>query len=172
MIEGSSLSPVLSPLQQALHRHHLTIATAESCTGGLVAAALTDLPGSSDYFLGGVVTYANDAKMKMLGVDEETLRRVGAVSAEVAEQMARGVRDLFGADVAVSVTGIAGPDPEPDPEGAKPVGLTFIGACRGDSLVVREYHWNGGRAANRVASVEAAIALATEVAREDSAHTT
>ena len=159
MIEGSSLSPVLSPLQQVLHQHHLTIATAESCTGGLVAAALTDLPGSSEYFLGGVVTYANDAKLAILGVPEDLLKRVGAVSAEVAEQMARGARELFGADVAVSVTGIAGPEPE----GPKPVGLTFVAASRGDETVVREYHWNGGRAANRVASVEAAIQLATEV---------
>ncbi|MFY9614374.1 MAG: CinA family protein [Candidatus Dormiibacterota bacterium] len=163
MIEGSSLSPVLSPLQQVLLTNKLTIAVAESCTGGLVAAALTDLPGSSGYFLGGVVTYTNAAKVKLLEVDQATLDRVGAVSREVAEQMARGAQKLFQCDVAVSVTGIAGPDPEPDPDTPKPVGLTFVGAYRGDNVLVREYRWNGGRAANRVASVEAAIALATEI---------
>jgi nicotinamide-nucleotide amidase len=159
VIEGSSLSPVLSPLQQALQQSRLTIATAESCTGGLVAAALTDLPGSSEYFLGGIVTYANDAKLSILGVEQSTLSTHGAVSPEVAEEMARGAARVFGADVAVSVTGIAGPEPE----GPKPVGLTFVAACRGERMEVREFHWNGGRAANRVASVEAAIQLATEI---------
>lgn len=161
VLEGSSLSPVLSPLQDALHRHKWTIAVAESCTGGMLAAALTDLPGSSEYFLGGLVTYANDAKMDMLGVDAGTLREKGAVSAEVAEQMAVGARRVFGSDVAVGVTGIAGPEAD----GEKPVGLTYIAAASAAGVEVRRYNWNGGRAANRVASVEAAIQLATEVIR-------
>lgn len=159
MIEGSSLSPVLSPLQQLLHRRKLTISVAESCTGGLVAAALTDLPGSSEYFLGGAVTYANEAKIKILGVDPETIRRYGAVSRHVAREMAEGARAIFGSDVAVSVTGVAGPTSE----GGKPVGLTFIAASDGKNTVVRRYKWIGGRASNRVASVEATIQLATEV---------
>jgi PncC family amidohydrolase len=159
VIEGSSLSPILSPLQQALHRRKMTISVAESCTGGLVAAALTDLPGSSEYFLGGMVTYANEAKIDLLGVDAEMIRKHGAVSRQVARQMAVGARTVFGSDVAVSVTGIAGPTAEGD----KPVGLTFIGASDGKKTVVRRYKWNGGRASNRVASVEAAIQLATEI---------
>ena len=159
VVEGSSLSPVLAPLQKVLRERHLTICAAESCTGGLVCAALTDLPGSSDYFLGGIVTYANEAKMGQLGVDRATLERVGAVSREVAEQMVVGVRELFGADVALSVTGIAGPDAE----GPKPVGLTYIGAAFEDRVEVREFHWIGGRASNRVASVEAALQMATEI---------
>jgi PncC family amidohydrolase len=159
VLEGSSVSPVLSPLQQILHRRKLTIAVAESCTGGLVAAALTDLPGSSEYFLGGLVTYANQAKIDLLGVDPEMIRKHGAVSRQVARQMAAGARRIFGSDVAVSVTGIAGPTAEGD----KPVGLTFIGADDGKSTVVRRYRWIGGRASNRVASVEAAIQLATEI---------
>jgi PncC family amidohydrolase len=124
-----------------------------------VAAALTEQPGSSDYFLGGVVSYANDAKMQVLGVDQATLEAHGAVSPEVARQMAEGARGLFGADVAVSVTGIAGPDAQ----GSKPVGLTYIAASRPDQTVVREFNWDGDRAANRVASVEAALNLATEI---------
>jgi PncC family amidohydrolase len=159
VLEGSSLSPVLSPLQQILHRRKLTIAVAESCTGGLVAAALTDLPGASEYFLGGLVTYANQAKIDLLGVDPDMIRKHGAVSRQVARQMAAGARRIFGSDVAVSVTGIAGPTSEGD----KPVGLTFIGADDGKSTVVRRYRWIGGRASNRVASVEAAIQLATEI---------
>ena len=163
MIEGSSLSPILSPLQRILRRRKLTIAVAESCTGGLVAAALTDLPGSSEYFLGGMVTYANEAKIGILGVDAEMIRKHGAVSRQVARQMALGAREVFAADVGLSVTGIAGPDAEGD----KPVGLTFIGASigagHGDQTIVRRYNWIGGRASNRVASVEAAIALAAEI---------
>jgi PncC family amidohydrolase len=159
VLEGSSLSPVLSPLQQILHKRKLTIAVAESCTGGLVAAALTDLPGSSEYFLGGVVAYANQAKEAVLGVDEGTLRKHGAVSRQVAIQMAVGARNLFGSDVAVSVTGVAGPSAEEN----KPVGLTYIGASYQDKTIVRRHRWNGGRASNRIASVEAAILLATEI---------
>lgn len=159
MVEGSSLSPVLSPLQKALNDRKLTIAVAESCTGGLLAAALTDMPGSSKYFLGGVVTYANEVKLALLDVGEATLKEHGAVSSQVAGQMALGARKLFMSDVAVSVTGIAGPEPE----GEKPVGLTYVGATYGDRMLVREFHWKGGRAANRVASVEAAILMATEV---------
>ncbi|HEV3231480.1 MAG TPA: CinA family protein [Candidatus Dormibacteraeota bacterium] len=154
-----SLSPYLSPLARALRERHLTIAVAESCTGGLVAAALTDLPGSSDYFLGGVVAYANPTKSRLLRVPVALLEAHGAVSREVAEAMARGARDLFQADVAVSVTGIAGPASDGD----KPVGLTFVGAVHGDRAVVREHRWTGGRASNRLASVEAALALATDL---------
>lgn len=157
--EGSSPSPLLSPLQRLLKERGLTICAAESCTGGLICAALTDLPGSSDYFLGGMVTYANEAKIGQLGVDEETIELAGAVSPEVAEQMVVGVKKLFGADVALSVTGVAGPESE----GSKPVGLTFIGVAFEDRVEVHEYNWIGGRASNRIASVEAALQLAVEI---------
>jgi nicotinamide-nucleotide amidase len=159
LIEGSSLSPVIAPLQRLLREKHLTICAAESCTGGLICAALTDLPGSSEYFLGGIVTYANAAKMAQLGVREATLREHGAVSREVAEQMVRGVHAMFGADVALSVTGVAGPGAEE----AKPPGLTYIGCLADGRVEVRQFNWIGGRASNRVASVEAALALATEM---------
>ncbi|MFN2462379.1 MAG: CinA family protein [Candidatus Dormibacteria bacterium] len=150
---------MLAPLQAILKERALTICAAESCTGGLICAALTDLPGSSEYFLGGVVTYANDAKMGQLGVRSETLETHGAVSREVAEEMAVGVRNSFGADVGISVTGVAGPGSE----GSKPAGLTFIGCAIGERLEVRQFNWIGGRASNRVASVEAALALAAEI---------
>src|ERR1044072_777163 len=103
----------------------LTLATAESCTGGLVAAGLTSVPGASDVFLGGVVTYANEVKARELGVPVELLQRRGAVSAEVAEAMAAGARERFGANVAVSVTGVAGPGGGAPEE---PVGLVFLPA--------------------------------------------
>jgi len=108
-----------------LRERGLTLATAESCTGGLVAARLTDVPGSSDVFAGSVVTYADEWKVAQLGVPEEVLRDHGAVSAETAEAMARGARERLGVDVAVSVTGIAGPDGGTE---EKPVGLVFLHA--------------------------------------------
>lgn len=161
MIEGSSLSPLIAPLQEELRQGHHTIAVAESCTGGLLAAALTDLPGSSEYFLGGVVTYSNDAKVDVLGVPRDLIESLGAVSEPVARAMAEAVARRFGADVGVGVTGIAGPTAE----GEKPVGLTFIAASYGGQTEAREYRWIGGRASNRVASVEAALQLAAEVLR-------
>src|SRR5258708_3911049 len=155
MLEGSSLSPFLASLQDVLRRRHLTVAVAESCTGGLLAAALTDLPGSSESFLGGMVTYANEAKIGILGVDEAMLKKHGAVSAEVAEQMATGATSRFGADVGLGVTGVAGPASE----GGQTGGLTFIGARYGDRSLVRRYHWNGGPAANPVARLAAPLHL-------------
>ena len=109
---------------QLLDKNNLTLATAESCTGGMISAAVTGVSGASEVFGFGVCTYANEAKMKLLGVKKDTLDAVGAVSEETAVQMAQGARRLSGADIAVSVTGIAGPDGgTPD----KPVGTVFIG---------------------------------------------
>lgn len=125
----------------------------------MLCAALTDLPGSSGYFLAGVVTYSNAAKVAELGVRQATLVRHGAVSGEVAAEMAVGAKGRFDADVALSVTGVAGPGAE----GEKPPGLTFIGCAVADRVEVRQYEWPGDRTSNRAASVRAALALATEV---------
>lgn len=103
-----------------------TLAVAESCTGGLIGSRITEVPGSSDYFIEGVVTYANDSKVKRLGVSGEVIEAHGAVSAEVAEAMARGMRESAGTDYAIAVTGIAGPGGGTD---IKPVGTVFIGYC-------------------------------------------
>lgn len=124
----------------------LTVALAESCTGGLVAALLTDLPGSSAYFVGGVVAYSNSAKEKLLGVPGKLLAEHGAVSAEVAEAMADGARSRFGTDLAASVTGIAGPDADGT---TKPVGLTYVGVATQAGTSSREFRFTGDRWANR-----------------------
>lgn len=110
----------------ALTERHLTIATAESCTGGLIGAALTDVPGASAVYLGGVISYANEVKIGLLGVDADTLAQNGAVSSPVAAMMAQGARAATGADVAVSTTGIAGPGGG-TPE--KPVGTVWVGVA-------------------------------------------
>lgn len=125
---------------QLLKAHGLTAATAESCTGGLISAEITSVSGSSDVFGFGVCTYANEAKMKLLGVKAETLASVGAVSEETAVQMAEGVRRLSGADIAVSVTGIAGPTGG-TPE--KPVGTVYIGCSTAEGTYASHYLFTG-----------------------------
>jgi nicotinamide-nucleotide amidase len=118
--DGEDLAATIGTL---LRQQGKTLALAESCTGGMVSALVTDVAGSSDYFLGGVVSYANSAKEDLLGVSDETLRRYGAVSEQGAREMARGVRERFDADLAVAVTGIAGPGGGSE---EKPVGTVFF----------------------------------------------
>ncbi|MBE3066691.1 MAG: CinA family protein [Chloroflexi bacterium] len=132
----------------------LKLATAESCTGGLVADHITDVPGSSDYFVGGVVAYAYEAKVALLHVSWDTLRLHGAVSRETVIEMARGVRTALGADLGISVSGIAGPGgglPE------KPVGTTWIGLSARDGDWARKFVWVGDRRANKKSSTQAAL---------------
>jgi nicotinamide-nucleotide amidase len=134
----------------------LTLATAESCTGGLVAARLTSVPGSSDVFLGGVVAYANEVKLRELEVPAEVLERQGAVSAEAAAAMAGGARRRLGADVAVAVTGVAGPGGgTPD----KPVGLVYLHVEGPDGSRARRLDLPGDREAIRARSAVAALHL-------------
>lgn len=134
----------------------LTLALAESCTGGLVGDCVTDVPGSSTYFLGGILAYSNLAKEQLLGVLPETLESHGAVSAECAAEMARGVARILGADCAVSITGIAGPGGGTDD---KPVGLTYIHLVGPDAEVGRHWVWSGDRRANKESSALAALQL-------------
>ena len=132
----------------------LKLATAESCTGGLVADRITDVPGSSDYFVGGVVAYAYEAKVALLHVSWDTLRLHGAVSRETVIEMARGVRTALGADIGISVSGIAGPGggmPE------KPVGSTWIGLSARDGDWARKFDWDGDRRANKESSAQASL---------------
>ena len=142
---------------EALLAQGLTITTAESCTGGLILSTLTDISGSSAYVMGGIVTYSNEAKMKHVNVQEETLTQHGAVSEPVAREMAIGVRDVFDTDYALSVTGIAGPGGGTE---TKPVGLTYIGLAGRDGIVAVQRHvWDGDRIENKQASVHAALTL-------------
>jgi PncC family amidohydrolase len=152
-------------LGQALVERGWQMAAAESCTGGLVGHAITQVPRSSDHFLGAVVSYSNAAKEDLLGVDPDLIERLGAVSAEVAEAMTAGALDRFpAASLAVSVTGIAGPDGGSE---AKPVGLTYVAAAiRDGGAVVVRHTWGYDRDGNKRASALAAIDLATRLTRE------
>lgn len=143
-------------LQDRLVAQGQTLATAESCTGGMIAARLTDRAGSSAYFLGGVVVYSNALKTALLGVPEVLLARHGAVSAEVAGAMVRGARRTLGADWAVAVTGVAGPGASE----AKRAGLVYLAvAGPGRVLVVERQDFSGGRASVRRQTVERALEL-------------
>lgn len=139
----------------------VTVALAESCTGGLVASTITSVPGSSGYFLGGVVSYSNVAKEAFLDVPESALAAHGAVSAQVAKAMAVGARARFASTLAASVTGIAGPDGGSD---EKPVGLTYVGLATGDGADVRRFTFGGDRAANREAGTRATLEWLIEAA--------
>jgi nicotinamide-nucleotide amidase len=132
-----------------------TIATAESLTGGLVAAALTSVPGSSAAVRGGVVAYATDVKAALLGVPSDLLERHGAVHAAVAQAMAEGVRDRLGATTGIATTGVAGPDPA---EG-KPVGMVFVAVAGPGGLAARQLALTGDREAIRAATVESVLGL-------------
>ena len=139
------------------------LATAESLTGGGIGQAITSVSGASAVFAGGIISYTNEVKHKVLGVPAETLNTCGAVSAPVAQAMAQGARNVIGADVAVAVTGLAGPDGD---EFGNPVGTVFIGYADGHTAFAREYHFEGDRARVREQTIEAALALILEAANE------
>ncbi len=161
MISGTLEVEEVTALAEALVREaserQITISTAESCTGGMIAAFITTVAGSSEVFLGGVVSYSNDLKMKVLGVSGDTLKTHGAVSEETALEMVRGVRELTGATLSVSVTGIAGPG---GGSKEKPVGLVFIAlkGPEGFEQVVRRW-FSGDRMQVRVETTKEAIRL-------------
>lgn len=164
-LHGQAIAPAAHPpdseatdagIGALLLRHGRTIATAESCTGGLVSARITGVSGSSAYFLGGIVSYSNEAKHRLLGVPDRLLERYGAVSVDVALAMARGVRRKIGADIGVATTGIAGPGGATP---TKPVGLVYIALAADDVERCRRYLWHGDRFANVTASAEAALRL-------------
>lgn len=144
-------------LLTALEAKGLTLATAESCTGGGIGHAVTAIPGSSRTYLGGIISYTNGVKMALLGVPREILETCTAVSPETARAMALGARRAVGADVALSVTGLAGPDGDGT---GRPVGLVYLGCAVGEDVRVRECHFSGDRAAVRAQAVEQALALA------------
>jgi PncC family amidohydrolase len=155
--------PLAAELGHRLQECGLTLALAESCTGGLIGNLITDVPGSSDYFLGSAVTYAYSAKENLLGVRHETLLAHGAVSAETAAEMARGARRIFGADIALSVTGIAGPGGSMP---GKPVGLVHIHLSAAGAEIGELHVWDSDRMGNKQLSAEAVLRLATRYLEE------
>jgi PncC family amidohydrolase len=157
--ELAPLVALATRLQAALVERGLTLATAESCTGGLLGYVLTEIAGSSDYYVGGLVSYSDQLKEAELGVDARMLEKHGAVSAQTSVAMAEGARRRYGASLGVSITGIAGPGGGTD---QKPVGLTYVGVADESGHDVRRNVWDGDRHSNRVMSAEAALGLLLE----------
>ena len=135
------------------------LATAESCTGGMIGAHLTGIPGSSAVYKGGIISYTNEIKQKLLGVPEEILTQFGAVSAPVAEAMAFGARKALNADIAISVTGLAGPGGD---DYGNPVGTVYIGYCDASCCLSRHYRFDGDREEVRKQAVTHALMLVLE----------
>lgn len=151
--------PEKETLAKKLKSSGLTLAVAESCTGGLIGHTITNRPGCSAYFMGGVIAYDNEVKKKLLGVKAVTLKSFGAVSEETAEEMARGVRKRLKADIGVAVTGIAGPS---DGKTRKPVGLVFIGLSKRGRVSVIKKRFKGTRLAIKKAAAKAALKAAQD----------
>ena len=141
---------------ELLRKHGWRLAVAESCTGGLIGHRLTNVPGSSTYYMGSVTAYAYEAKVRLLGVSWDTLEKHGAVSRATVLEMARGVRRALAADIGLSVSGIAGPGGG-TPE--KPVGLTWIGLSTPHDHLAQEHIWQGDRLGNKEASAQAALEM-------------
>ena len=160
-----ALRALAERLQAVCLQRGLRVAFAESCTGGRVGDALTDVAGSSGYVVGGIVAYEDEAKEALLGVPHATLAAHGAVSAQVAVAMAEGARARLRADLAAAVTGIAGPG---GASAAKPVGLTYVAVADSGGSTVRRFTWPGDREANKADSARAALELLLERA---TAHT-
>lgn len=140
-------------LIKELKEKNLKLITAESCTGGLIGKSITDVSGASEVYDGGLITYSNEMKMMLLKVKEETLKNFGAVSNETAMEMAKGAIDGYNADIAVSVTGVAGPGCSEK----KPAGLVYIGIATKDKIYAKEYHFKGNREEVRAETARTAI---------------
>jgi len=150
---------LLNKVSTLLKNKKLTIATAESCTGGLIADALTNISGSSDYFDRGIVSYSNESKVELLGVSKELLKKYGAVSEQVAKAMAEGIRTKSNVDIGLSTTGIAGPTGGTKD---KPVGLVYIGISTKDFKTVKKFKFSGSRLQNKDDICNAALKMIFE----------
>jgi nicotinamide-nucleotide amidase len=146
-----------------LKERGLTLGTVESATGGLISHLLTNVPGSSDYFKGSVVSYANEVKINVAGVQTEVIKKYGAVSPQVAEQMALGGRKLLQVDICLSDTGIAGPGGA-TPQ--KPVGLFYLGLAHGNIALSRKYIFNGSREQNKLSAARSALSWIKEYLKD------
>ena len=155
----TTFDPLAEAVISRLKAAKLTLATAESCTGGLVGKLLTDVPGSSAVYMGGVISYTNKVKRRLLGVQEDTLRVYTAVSRQTAHEMALGAREVVQADIGVSVTGLAGPDSD---ETGREVGLVYIAIDMPGVSFCKELHLPGDRAMVRNLAAEAVLKLVLE----------
>lgn len=150
---------LLNKVSDKFKKHHLSVATAESCTGGLLAHTLTNISGSSEYFDRGIVSYSNQAKIELLGVPEKTLQEYGAVSEQTAKAMAIGIKERSNVDIGISTTGIAGPTGGTK---EKPVGLVYIGIASSKNVTIKKFIFSGDRSQNKESTCNAALEMLLE----------
>ncbi len=162
---ADTLDDLSKKVGQMLANRSWRIAVAESCTGGLLGSSITDTPGSSAYFAGGVIAYSNDVKTGVLCVSEQLISLHGAVSEPVASEMAAGCRRLLGTDVAIATTGVAGPG---GGTASKPVGFVCVAVAVGNDVSVHSFQWSGTRIENKQATVLAALRFAADVISDGS----
>ena len=146
-----------------LAHNHLTLSVCESCTGGMLGALITSIPGSSEYFMGGILAYSDAIKRRVIGVKARTLNQHGAVSREVAREMALAVKKKMTSDIGISITGIAGPS---GGSREKPVGLVYVGLAMKRRIVVKEFSFKGGREVIRRSACQQALSLLHEILHE------
>ncbi len=154
---------LLEPIGQRLIKKNISLSVAESCTGGWLSKILTDISGISAIYKGGVCSYANETKINILGVKQETLKQFGAVSEQVAAQMAQGVKNALNTDIGIGITGIAGPRSD---NTQKPVGLIYVAICHNGTVTVKELRNNftvNIRESNRLSAIETAINLLGDI---------
>ena len=151
---------ILNKISLILKKRHLKIATAESCTGGLISHTLTNISGSSDYLDRGIVSYSNKAKIELLGVSEDLLEKHGAVSEQVAKAMAIGIRIQSNVDIGITTTGIAGPTGGTK---EKPVGLVYIAVSTSDNTIVKKFQFSGDRLENKESTCNAALQMLLDI---------
>jgi PncC family amidohydrolase len=156
--------PLEALVGELLSKRGMRLAAAESCTGGLIGHMLTNVAGASAYYMGSVIAYANEAKIRLLGVSQVTLEKYGAVSSETVIEMARGVRNTLGADIGISVSGIAGPG---GGTADKPVGTVWIGLSSPQQEYSRHYLWSGDRLAVKEQSAQAALSMLVEYLQQE-----
>ncbi|MFW6120947.1 MAG: CinA family protein [Petrotogales bacterium] len=152
-------SQLLNKISEKLKENDLKIATAESCTGGLLAHTLTNISGSSEYFDRGVISYSNQAKIELLGVPEKTLKQYGAVSEQTAKAMAIGIKERSNVEIGISTTGVAGPTGGTK---EKPVGLVYIGIAGSKNVKVKKFIFSGDRIQNKENTCKAALDMLLE----------
>ena len=162
---AENIVAIAAEIGRLLEENGLTISCAESCTGGLLTSTLTDVPGSSAYLTGSVVSYTNEVKASLVGVHEATLKAFGAVSEETAREMAEGVRRAIPADIGVGITGIAGPG---GATAEKPVGLVYIAVATAGAVHVERHIFDGVRTEVKRQSTEIALAMVRDLLLDDS----
>ena len=163
MAVKQDIEPIEVIIGRLLRKRGWMLSIAESCTGGLIGHRITNIPGSSDYFDGGVITYSNDAKRELLKVPEEVIRTYGAVSRQTAVAMAEGIRKLRGVEIGIGVTGIAGPA---GGTAAKPVGLVYIALSSPVRVECKEFRFNGDREMIKLQASEAALNMIRRLLEE------